>query len=76
MLMDSERKLLQSGVGRMSFSTTGPVYKRNCLNSIAFQRSNFESDLGFRANLQGMYFDIPTSFSEMARILMELCLYF
>lgn len=59
----------------MSFSTTGPVYKRNCLNSTAFQRSNFESDLGFRANSQGMYFDIPTSFSEMARILMELCLY-
>jgi len=47
-------KFSYSGSGRTPRNTTGPMYNKNCLNSVAFQRMTSLNEHGLRANSRGM----------------------
>ncbi len=59
----NSRKFLYTSVLSRSFSITGPVYNKNCLNSVAFHRSISLTALGLCANSIGTFFLAPTNLS-------------
>jgi len=64
--MDKHKKCVYNSVDKTDFKITGPVYSRNCRNSVAFHRLISNIDLGLRANSVGMQFLNATNFADIS----------